>query len=249
MTTTRWSWKETWGDAMRAKVNSQLLATTSFDSGALGLLAMVVHQFPSPGHYRAVVKRHGRAVADLGFEVDEEFKAMQLDIDLARVDNDARGRPGGCECASSEPSARKVSPKGYVLFHASSGDGYSVTVADAKDEAVFDSERIGNGDLFAVSVLEPASYSMRNEVGGATGEIVVGLPPAKEARMSGLETRHIDVGPDKFDPDHVELTSSQGLVFRINKGEARIVIEKKQGKAKERPKPVLRWQKLRSVQR
>ena len=236
---------------MKTKVNLQLLATTRFDSGALGPLAMVVHQFSSTGRYQAVAKRDGHAVADVDFQVDEESTVMQLDVDLAEADRAATARPEGCGC-DGELAARVVSPEGHVLFHASSRNGYSVTVASEAGELVFDSSEVGDGDLFAVSLLEPATYSMSNTAGKAAGEIVVVSPPTKGAeRMKDLETRYVDATRNKFDPERVELTSTQGLVFRIQgRGAARIVIEKasppaeaRQDRLQERSKPAVRWQK------
>jgi hypothetical protein len=241
--TRKWFWQEMWGDTMKAKVNLELLKTTSFDSGSLGMLAMVLHQFSSAGRYHVAIMERGRAVTDVHFEVNEESEVMQLDIDLAQAVRNARARPEDCGCKSKKQATPVVSPKGYVLFHASSGNGYSVTVAGRGDEVVFDSTKLTDGDLFAVSLLEPTSYSMTNTLGSAAGEIVVSLTPEMAKQINALETRYIDVSEQTFDPERIELTSSQGLVFRI-KGTARILIQKKDPSPTERVKPLIRWQKL-----
>jgi hypothetical protein len=237
-----------WGDAMKTKMNLQLLNTTTFDSGALGMLAMVLHQFRSAGHYRAAIMEQGHAVTDVDFEVNEKSEVMQLDIDLAQAVRNAKARPGDCDCKSEKQTKRVVSPKGYVLFHASSGGGYSVTASDEGGKVVFDSTKLGDGDLFAVSVLEPATYSMTNTTGSAAGEIVVSLTPEMAKQIKTLETRYIDVSEKKFDPERIELTSSQGLVFRI-KDTARILIEKKYPSRAERTKPIIRWQKFQTLKK
>ena len=246
--TRKWSWKEMWGNAMNSKVNIQLIKTTTFDSGALGMMAMVVHHFHSAGHYRAAIMEQGRAVTDVDFEVDEKSEVMQLDIDLARAFQSAKARPEACGCKSEKQTTRVVSPKGYVLFHASSGGGYSVTVSNAGGKVVFDSTKLGDSDLFAVSLLEPGDYSMTNTLGSAAGEIVVSLTPKMAKEIKTLETRYIDVSEKAFAPERIELTSSQGLVFRI-KGTARILIEKKYPSRAERAKPTIRWQKLPTVKK
>lgn len=238
-----------WGDTMKAKVNIQLLRTTTFDSGALGMMAMVIHQFRSAGHYRAVVMERGRGVADLDFEVDEKSQVMQLDIDLAQAVREAKSRPEDCCCESKPRTKCVISPEGYVLFHASSGSGYSVIVANGGDKPVFDSAKLGDGDLFAVTLLEPATYSMTNKLDSTEGEIVVSLTPEMAKRIKALETCYIDVGGKGFDPGKVELTSSQGLVFRV-KGKARIVVDKKYASRSEcGGEPVLRWRKPRTRQK
>ena len=246
--TRKWSWKEMWGNAMKAKVNIQLLKTTTFDSGALGMMAMVLHQFRAAGHYRAAIMEQGRAVTDVDFEVDEKSEVMQLDIDLAQAVRNAKTRPEACDCKSEKQTTRGVSLKGYVLFHASSGGGYSVIVSNGGDKVVFDSTKLGDGDLFAVSLLEPANYSMTNTMGSAAGEIAVSLTPEMAKQIKTLETRYIDVSEKKFDPEHIELTSSQGLVFRI-KDTARILVEKKCPSLAKRAKPIIRWQKLQTLKK
>lgn len=151
-------------------------------------------------------------------------------------------------CGQSEEEARLVvSPKGYVLFHASSGSGYSAIVSDSLGRMVFNSTKLGNGDLFAVSLLEPGSYSMKNSVDSSLGMASVSLPEKMFGRLGELQTQYIDVSEKKLDPPRMELISSQGLVFRI-KSQARIVIAKepiaKEDAASARPKPMISWRKL-----
>jgi hypothetical protein len=234
---------------MNAKVNLQLFKTTTFDSGALGMLAMVLHQFNSIGHYRVSILNQGRALKYISFDVDGKSVATQLNIDLAQA-TALKGKarpavtPGG---KSEEQTAQVVSPKGYVLFHASSGYGYSVIVSDSVGKVVFDSTKLSDNDLFALSLLEPGNYSIKNLLDSAAGEIVVSLPPEMSGQMKTLKTQYIDVSEKKFNPPQVELISSQGLVFRI-KSMTRIMIAKRPLPraefAKARPKPMISWRKL-----
>jgi len=230
-----------WGDPMTAKVNRQLLNTTTFDSSALGMLSMIVHQFSSPGRYHATVMRGGRAVAEVPFSVHEKSEAMQLDIDLARAESDADGKTSDCNCKDEKQPAAVVSSKGYVLFHASSGAGYSVVVSNEIDKTRFDSTKLGKGDLFALSLLEPAVYSIANTVSDAAGEIQVTFTTETAKRIHQLETIHVNVTEKKFDADRIEVASTQGLVFHLE-ASARIVIAKKGGdRDDKRGKPVIRW--------
>ena len=102
---------------MNTKINFQVLNIVNQDSGALGPLGMIIHQFPEPGHYRVAIQRGGRTVADTAFHVDPGAGA-QINIDLAAA---ARRNPrhGDCECKTETANPPQVSPKGYVLFHAS----------------------------------------------------------------------------------------------------------------------------------
>ncbi|MEJ7604898.1 MAG: hypothetical protein WKF37_01180 [Bryobacteraceae bacterium] len=137
---------------------------------------------------------------------------MQLNIDLGAT-KPRRPHGGDCECKQAHGDMPVVSPKGYVLFHASAGDGLSVTVAGEDQKVVFDSSRLQEGDLFATTLLEPGVYRMENRMGGAKGEIIVTLTPEDAKRIKSLEAQYVDVAGG-FNPAKVELVSSQGLVFR-----------------------------------
>ena len=227
---------------MQAKLNMQLLNTHSHDSGALGPLAMVVHTFPQPGHYSGLVLRHGRPVGEIAFVVDEKSEAMQLDFDLSTSAPRGASPAAGCGCHGKTGTAASVSPKGYVLFHASTGGGYSVTVTHAEGKPVFDSTQLDNGDLFAVSLLEPTAYRLENTQSGAKGGITVSFDEEIARRIRSLETVYVDAKGKKFSDKKIALASTQGLVFRIHEA-SRIVISREGPERPARGKPVVRWQK------
>ena len=227
---------------MQSRLNKQLFNTSTHDSGALGMMAMVIHPFGTAGRHRAVVMSQGRPVAEVEFDVDATSTVMQHDIDLAQVAQQGRQRPEACACKGAVQSVGTVSPKGYVLFHASSGHGHSVVVNNADGKPVFDSTVLNDGDLFAVSLLEPTRYTLRNTAGSAKGEIEVAFNDEIAKRIQQLETRYVDVHEKAFEPGFIELASTQGLVFRI-KGPSRIVIEKQAPGQTDARKPVIRWQK------
>jgi len=233
---------------MKAKANLQLLNTTRFDSGALGLMAMVIHPFTQPGQHRGTVFQHGAAVADFGFLVDETSDIMQLDIDLATIHRRAQGRrvEHDCGCCADSMHTPVVSPKGYVLLHATSGTGYSAKVASAEDKPVFDSTELNSGDLFALTLLEPVPYSAKNALGKSSAEISVSLPADLNKRLTMMEPVNVSVDGSKFNPDRIQLISTQGLVFQIQ-ARARIVIEPKTPgvrKNEHTDGPTARWQKF-----
>jgi hypothetical protein len=119
-----------------------------------------------------------------------------------------------------------VGPAGYVLFHASSGSGYSVRVGQADDKAAeFDSEQLKDGDLFALCLLEPTRYALMDRLTKATGEIVVSFSDADAKRLNQLETSYVEVGANGFEPSRLSVISTQGIVFRVH-GKSRVVIEK-----------------------
>ena len=227
---------------MQAKLNMQLINTHSHDSGALGPLAMVVHSFSQPGRYSGLVLRHGRPVGEIAFVVDETSEAMQLDFDLSASGPRGANPATDCGCHSKAVDAPSVSPKGHVLFHASTGSGYAVTVTHADGKPVFDSTRLEDGDLFALSLLEPTAYQLENTLSGARGSIVVAFDEEIARRIRSLDTVYVDVQGKKFSDGKIALASTQGLVFRI-KAPSRIVIARQGPERAPRGKPGVRWQK------
>jgi hypothetical protein len=236
---------------MNAKVNLALINTTRFDSGALGMMAMVIHAFIETGSYRGSTLRDGIVVGDLNFVVDEKSDVMQLDIDLAAIAKQARPGEQNCDCHSdtAQESARVVSPKGHVLFYASSGSGYAVRLEHALGKINFDSTELLKGDLFALSLFEPAQYKASNTLTKAQFDISVEMPDGSakdlKARFNKIETTHVIVDGGGFKPAKLHVISTQGVVFQINE-KARIVIEKKSGSgdAKRPAGPKASWRKF-----
>jgi hypothetical protein len=226
------------------RVNHRLFTTSVFDSGALGVLAYVIHQFPE-GQYQATIYRDGTRVGTTRFRVTESAN-LQLNIDLATMASAARtsapcaGRESPCAGRESDDGTPVVSPKGYVLFYVSGGaGGYSVTVGDeSARRAVFDSQTLSEGDLFALSLLAPTTYSVLNRSGTAQGEIqVTPLPTRTDPRTPRTDPRtlppvYVEAHPDTFQPSSVSLHLAQGLAFRIH-GTGRIVVERRPAPARE----------------
>jgi len=234
---------------MKVTLNREMFTTSTFDSGSLGVLASVVHQFTAPGRYRAVVQRHAAVVGTTFFEVSETA-GLQLDVDLAAVHRAGPATAADCGCDPARAGSAllpAVSPQGYVLFFASSGGGYSVAVGPDTERGpvAFDSQNLGAGDLFALSLLEPTVYTMVNRHGGAPGEIVVVFSAERARGLQNLEPQYVDVSRAGFQPSRLQVSSAQGIVFRVQAA-ARIVVEKRDPeKARPEPRRPVRFTRLR----
>lgn len=208
------------------RFNTRLLTTSTFDSGALGLLVHLLHRFPQVGTYQGVVFRDGQRVGTTCFRVTEQGAGTQLNIDLALV-----AQPAGdakCTCREHPESAPAVSPEGYVLFYAPRGIGsYAVVVGEAREggQAVFDSRSMTDGDLFALALIEPTTYRVESPEGTGTGEITVApIPPRTNLRT--VAPVYVDATKEGFQPAQVNVHAGQGIVFRA-RGAKRIVITKR----------------------
>ena len=231
---------------MPATVNRLLFTTTKFDSGSLGMLTSVIHCFSKPGTYEAVIHHGGKPAGTRIFEVAEDAAEMQLNIDLAGT-RLAAPHKDDCCCKTGKNGVPRVSPQGFVLFFVSQGQGYSVVAGPLgqKARAEFNSQNLGAGDLFALSLLEPAKYSMVNRKGGAKGVIEVAAPKARKQALGVLDAQYVEVGSKGFKPARLKTTSTQGIVFRVARA-ARIVIERQGRRSYEKTAGPIRFRPLKA---
>ena len=207
---------------MQPTIRRDLFTQEVFDSGSLGPLVSVIHQFDCEGTYSGRALRDGALAGSFTFVVDQQSEIRQLSIDLAVPAADKRSV---C-CAGDDSKHRTVSPAGYVLFYASRGRGYSALVAEGDQrEPAFDSSRLRAGDLFALSLLEPTTYSAIDRIGGGKAILTVKRDPKRTRNLKNLEPIYVDVKQGTMQPHEIELASAQGIVFRIGT-DSRIVVQK-----------------------
>jgi hypothetical protein len=213
--------------AAKALLNRDLIAQIGTDSGALTMLGVVIHRFREPGEYLGVADRGGRT-GSFRLTVDPASPAMQANVDLAALDS-ARARNDDCGCHADEPPHRHfvVNPEGWVVFHVSRGRvGYAVRVGLTHgDEPAFNSESLDGEDMFAVTLLRPGTYSVRNTTTGAVGEIVVEYPrePGKEPRPPGPPVE-VTATEKILRPAKIAIRPGQGQLYRF-RTPSRIAIE------------------------
>ncbi|MCG8604665.1 hypothetical protein MJD09_06655 [bacterium] len=212
---------------MKARLNRQLFMQSVFDSGALGGTTSVVHQFCEDGEYKGVVRQRGQVVGQFAFHVDDQSSVGQADFDLAVIASDQQNSEEyQCCCKDREGKGVVISPKGYALFYASRGTGFSVRVGKLESRKPdFNSERLTSGDLFALSLLEPTKYSLRDTQSNAEGEIEVVFTARHAKRLPSLQPIRVEVTDSGFTPSNLKLVSTQGLVFQIQ-DKSRVLIEK-----------------------
>jgi hypothetical protein len=206
---------------MQPIIRHDLFTQSVFDSSSLGALAAVIHQFDRPGAYSGKALKGETPAGTFSFVVDEQAEVRQLSIDLSAL---AADKNAGC--AGDEPTPRVVSPKGYVLLYASRGRGYSALVGEGDQrEPAFDSRKLGAGDLFTVSLIEPTTYTAEDRIGGGKADITVNLDPERAKNFKHLEPVYVEVQQGSMEPSGIGLVSIQGLVFRIGT-DSRIVVQK-----------------------
>jgi plastocyanin len=213
---------------MNMTFDQNLFTQTGLDSGLLTMLGAVIHSLPEPGEYRGSVHKAGGEQAVFYITVDKNSPVAHADIDLATLREYATNSAQKECCGESTENRFTVNPKGYVVFHVSGGSGgFSVHLRRAEEDPktqVFNSQELGEGDIFSATILRPGTYSVVNLPAKARGELVVSYPEIGKAAYRPPAPLHVQVTQRGFEPARVELKPGQGVVFEI-KASARIVTE------------------------
>lgn len=219
---------------MQMYTNRQLITQSVLDSGALGLLGAVVHQFAEPGEYHGAVLQDERERATFLLAVEEGSTALQVDVDLGALSVPSAGTavPDPCLCKDGpkvEPR-RKGAPRftvgvrGYTLFYSSIAGAFSVRVNRVGEERVlFDSRELQDGDLFAATLIRPGSYAVTNVPARSQGGVLVAYPEARRVGEPPPAPVTIDATSGALTVtdgrgarlDRLAIQPGQGQIYRI----------------------------------
>lgn len=210
---------------MSTTFDPNLFTEIARDSGALTILAVIVHSFGEPGEYRGTVRREEKTVATFYVSVDKACAVADTKIDLAKLASPTSDA-GGC-CPAGDGPRFVVHPKGYAVFHVSSGaGGYAVNVRRADDNPevkAYDSRVLEPGDIFSTVLMRPGRYAIRNELSGAEAEVTVAYPVVGKVPYKPPPAQEVELG-ETIDPRRIQLQPVQGLNFRVD-APARIRID------------------------
>ena len=211
---------------MKTMLDFNVFTQIGLDSSAITLLGTVVHRFAEPGSYRGTVRSGGLPEATFYVSVDPTCAVAELRVDLAKLAGDGSTKES-C-CAGEAPALHfVVHPRGYAVFHVSSGSGgYSVNVrrADENPEVkAYDTRILQPDDIFAGVLLRPGTYSIRNLLTDASAEAVVVVPVTGRAAYRPPPPVTIEVGRT-IEPRQVPLQPAQGFSMQV-KEQAHIRIE------------------------
>lgn len=235
---------------MTARLNRFLLEQTRHDSGELVQPDFVVHPCTIAGPHQVDVYRHGKLLASVLLGVDAKFPDKQVSIDLSALEKPAK--KGDC-CCDDKGATYNVDKDGYALFYVGSGSGgYSVKsfpLEGKQDSALFDSQRLQQGDLFGTTLLRPGKYTLEDKV--AKISLPLYVEPVKPGPKPYVppDALHLDVA-ELRKMKEIRMQQAQGIVIRAEK-DNRIVIalDDKDDCSAEPPKQVARMTRATRVRR
>jgi hypothetical protein len=222
---------------LKAFINQRFLKQSHFDSAAPTGTAVVAHEFDQDGSYEVAVTREDEIVTSVPMRVlprdslpaeaagpaaaqAEAVARPAVSIDLSKL-----VRPG-----TTPPELPSLAAAGWVSFTSSQpvADHYVVVRRVEGEQGVaadvFDSRRLGERSVFAVTLLQPGRYSVQDAIGGAKAVIVVSYPTVGDAPYRPPAPLQIEVTKKGFGEKRFALSPAQGMVFRF-RTESRIQIE------------------------
>jgi len=216
---------------MPAIINREVFEVEEISSAKIGLLGVVIHPLNQIGAFSGEVTVGSKVVRRFQLVVKDEGTEQQLNVDLSE-----RALNG----------KKLVTKQGsYVVFHVTRGSQkYGVNLREVtklgKLKRVFSSNTLRQGDLFAVTILQPGRYAVDETRSGAKANLdvvspKVGVPPHL------IEPARIQVSNKGFLPKKIDLCSGQGHVYDIQApASIRIALKQKQIPRAEK-RPVAKW--------
>jgi hypothetical protein len=203
---------------MKLTFDRNLFTDAGLDSGSLTMLGSAVHTFREVGNYKGTVRRGDSILSTFYLSTDKNSAVAQVNIDLAALTNPEPSSGNCCHDHNGNDHRFTLNPRGYAVFHVSSGPGgYYVNVEKAvdkdSDQQVFDSRKLNQGDVFSAAIIRPGSYSVTNLLTKAQGEVVVSYPVIGKTAYKPPAPVRVKSSKRSFEPNRVELRPGQGLLF------------------------------------
>ncbi len=208
---------------MSARFNSLFLNQKTFDSASPLGSAVVVHRFDDEGEYDVEFGREGEVPDRVALSVVPQGKKAQASQESSVTIDVAGAAPG--TIARSRHSRLDVG--GFSAFtsaHARSSGSVIVARKQGAKGAEFDSRRLGEPDIFAVTLVRPGLYAVRNTLAKTEGRIVVTYPVVGDIPYRPADPVGVVCTKKGFDPERLEIGPAQGIIFRFETA-ARLVVE------------------------
>ena len=201
---------------MKTVINQHLFRHFETKSAAFNNLCTIIHKLADEGIYVGEVVQDKRLLGSFRLTYDKKSESSQVNIDLSMFDALFRANVPGLP----ETSDFTVGRDGYVVFHASghhTGLYVKLTkVSKEKGSPGFDSRKLGKGDLVALRLLQPGSYTITNEPGGQKASLTVLHAENRQyPDPRKLEPARITLSDKGFNPEKVENWPGQALVISI----------------------------------
>jgi hypothetical protein len=226
-------------------LNPQFLRQTQFDSAAPAGAAMVVHRFERDGEFQLSVARRDEILQRARVNVGRGTESGGAGGGLAEGrDPLAAERPSPeqpdvsplravaldmatlLRAGTQPPELDDLPSSGYLSITSSEPlpEHHLVVSAGETAEDILDTRRLGPRSIFAVTLIRPGRYRLRNVVTESEATVVVTYPTVGKTPYRPPAPLEIQSTAEGFGASTFTISPAQGIVFRFAT-ESRIQLE------------------------
>jgi hypothetical protein len=222
---------------MQSVINQNIFKHQGGASSGMNNLVTVIHLLKMEGGFRGEVYFGESRIANFQIKYRKELEAnTQIDIDASGFDPIYSRMMK--RAVVDRDKVFEVGGDGYVVFHVSGHQGgvhfMLYTINERREEAYFDSRKLGSGDMVVLRPVYPGKYVVQNEAGNELMELEV--KKAENGRYyhpSKLEPKQLKLQKGGFETKKVELWPLQALVI-VTEVDASIVLKYMENRKQER---------------
>lgn len=209
---------------MKTVINQHMFRHRETASAALNNLGTIIHKLAEEGVYTGQIVQGKQLLGTFRLTYDRKHEASQVNIDLSAFDALSRANVPGLLAMNESV----VGQDGYVVFYTSGQhSALHVTLTKAQDadgRPSFDSRKLARGDLIALRLFYPGSYTLTNELGDQQATLtVLSEENGKYRDPSKLEPVRVKLSDKGFDPAKIEQWPLQALVISVDTAAALVV--------------------------
>lgn len=215
-------------------INTYALQHNPIESSKIGVLGSVAAVLQNEGTYLGTVLRNGSEVGSFRINVGKDLPETQADVDMAVMAKDAvpEVKEGCCPDdksdaaqAANRETVYNVAQGGYMVLHASQGQGNFQAVVDfvphdgGERVDFFNSDELRRGNIFIATLLRPGQYQLMEHVQGSQGTVHVAYPPEPSGDYVAPEPLEVQVNGGG-ELGNFNLQPTQSMVFYIMQARA-----------------------------
>ena len=182
---------------------------TKFQSDLLTANCSIAHLLEAAGSFVVFVWRGSIRVASVALNVGNHATSKQASLDLSTLDRTSQGQP-----LNTPAESHSVREGAHLVLHVSDGQrGYYVTLCDhTGHKQLWDSRKLGKGDIFSFLALVPGEYSVSSSH-AAHATMIVSHSPTPGERQARRAPVYVKAAADRFEPAHWSVSGVQPVVI------------------------------------
>lgn len=201
---------------MKSIINQNLFKHKNSASNSINNLCTVIHKLDEEGVYVGEVFQEKNYLGNFRIAYKKEFENPQVTIDASMFDPVYYKMLQKANIPKQKEL--QVGMEGYVVFYVSGHhDGVYFTlkmIDEKKEKEIFDSRRVGKGDMVVFRLLYPGDYLILDEIKKTSTELTVKkVEDDKYPHPSKIKPKSIEVTAKGFKLNRIEVLPLQAIIF------------------------------------